>query len=405
MKEIKICKMKLSDFATVIMGQSPSSNFYNEEGKGLPFFQGVTDFSYKYPNETFWTTVAPKKAEINDVLFSVRAPVGDVNIANKKCCIGRGIAAIRSKTNQIDYLYYLLKYQSIKIQRLGTGAVYDAIKKSDLENILLDVFEDPNSQFQAGSLLVLYDDLIDTNRRRIQLSEESAGLLFREWFVYFRFPGHEKVKIVNGVPKGWERGKVKDLGDIVTGKTPSKKNASNFNGAIPFIKTPDMHQSSIIINAEESLSEIGANSQKNKYLPPWSILVSCIGTVGVVAMNLLRAQTNQQINSVIPKEDIYRYYSFFCLSRLKLLLEAVGGGSTMANVNKNKFENLDIIIPPDTILENFDKIVDPLFKHVSLLTLQNRKLAQARDLLLPRLMNGAIEVSESNIEISKEEET
>ncbi|MHA1146565.1 MAG: restriction endonuclease subunit S [Candidatus Helarchaeota archaeon] len=166
MKEIKICKMKLSDFATVIMGQSPSSNFYNEEGKGLPFFQGVTDFSYKYPNETFWTTVAPKKAEINDVLFSVRAPVGDVNIANKKCCIGRGIAAVRSKTNQIDYLYYLLKYQSIKIQRLGTGAVYDAIKKSDLENILLDVFEDPNSQFQVGSLLVLYDDLIDTNRRR-----------------------------------------------------------------------------------------------------------------------------------------------------------------------------------------------------------------------------------------------
>jgi len=189
------------------------------------------------------------------------------------------------------------------------------------------------------------------------------------------------------------------LGNVITGKTPSKRKSRFFNGDIPFVKTPDMHKSFIIIKTEESLSEVSANSQNKKYLPPWSVLVSCIGTVGVVAMNLFRSQTNQQINSVIPKKEIYRYYSFFCLSRMRLLLQAIGGGSTMSNVNKNKFENLNVIIPTDTILENFDQLVDPVFKQVALLLQQNQKLAQARDLLLPRLMNGTINVSESNIKV------
>jgi len=200
------------------------------------------------------------------------------------------------------------------------------------------------------------------------------------------------VKIVDGVPEGWKRENVKNFGEIITGKTPSKKNPRNFDGTIPLIKTPDMHKSSIVINTEESLSEIGANSQKNKYLPPWSIQVSCIGTVGVVTMNLLKAQTNQQINSVIPKNDNYRYYSYFCLSQLKLLLEAIGGGSTMANVNKSKFESLKVLIPEENILNEFYVTVDTIFKQIVILLQQNQKLAQARDLLLPRLMSGAIEV-------------
>ncbi len=293
------------------------------------------------------------------------------------------------KVNNPKFVYY--KLQTLKLNRFMGGASVPTLNRNNLDNLSVQI-PDIRIQVKIASTLSAYDDLIDTNCRRIQLLEESARLLFREWFVYFRFPGHEKVKIVDGVPEGWGKEKVKDLGSIVTGKTPSKKNARNFNGAIPFIKTPDMHQSSIIINTEESLSEIGANSQKNKYLPPWSILVSCIGTVGVVALNLIKAQTNQQINSVIPKKNIYRYYSFFCLSRLKPLLEAIGGGSTMANVNKNKFENIDVVIPPDTILENFDKIVNPIFNQVVFLLQQNYKLAQARNLLLPRLMSGEIEV-------------
>ena len=302
---------------------------------------------------------------------------------------------IHGKNNlDLIFLYYYLVQDKIlySLALNAKGSANQAnISPSDVERILIPAFN-LSSQRVIADILSAYDDLIDTNRRRIQLLEEAARILFREWFVYFRFPGHEKVKIVDGVPEGWRFAKVKDLGQIVTGKTPSKKNIRNFDGNVPFIKTPDMHQSWIILNTEETLSEIGASLQNNKYLPPWSVLVSCIGTVGVVAMNLFKSQTNQQINSVIPKNKFYRYYSFFCLSNIKPFLEAIGGGSTMANINKNKFENIKINIPSENVLAKFYQTVNPIFNQIALLIDQNQKLAQARDLLLPRLMSGEIEV-------------
>ncbi len=293
------------------------------------------------------------------------------------------------KSNCPKFVYY--KMQTLNLDRFNGGASVPTLNRNNLVNLIVQVPDIP-MQEKIADILSAYDDLIDTNHRRIQLLEEAVRLLFREWFVYFRFPGHEKVKIVDGVPEGWRFAKVKDLGQIVTGKTPSKKNIRNFDGNVPFIKTPDMHQSWIILNTEETLSEIGASLQNNKYLPPWSVLVSCIGTVGVVAMNLFKSQTNQQINSVIPKNKFYRYYSFFCLSNIKPLLEAIGGGSTMTNINKNKFENIKINIPSENVLAEFYQTVNPIFNQIALLIDQNQKLAQARDLLLPRLMSGEIEV-------------
>jgi len=299
------------------------------------------------------------------------------------------------KSNHPKFVYYKMK--TLNFERFNGGASVPTLNRNNLDNLTVQI-PDASIQEKIAGILSAYDDLIDTNRRRIQFLEESARLLFREWFVYFRFPrlggqaGHEKIKIVDGVPEGWKIAKVKDLGKIVTGKTPSKRDSRNFNGNVPFIKTPDMHQSSVILNTEETLSETGAISQNNKYLPPWSVLVSCIGTVGVVSMNLNKSQTNQQINSVIPQNKFYRYYSFFCLSSIKPLLEAIGGGSTMANINKNKFENIRIHIPAENVLSEFYETVDPIFNQIALLSIQNQKLAQARDLLLPRLMSGAIEV-------------
>ncbi|MBA7523162.1 hypothetical protein ES705_15285 [subsurface metagenome] len=293
------------------------------------------------------------------------------------------------KGNNPKFIYY--KLQTLKLNRFKRGASVPTLNRNNLDNLLVQIPDIP-IQDKIASTLSTYDGLINTNRRRIQLLEEAARFLFREWFVHFRFPGYEKEKIVDGVPEGWKVAKVKDLGQIVTGKTPSKKNMRNFNGNVPFIKTPDMHQSWIILNTEETLSETGASSQNNKHLPPWSVLVSCIGTVGVVAMNLFKSQTNQQINSVIPKNKFYRYYSFFCLLNIKPLLEAIGGGSTMANINKNKFENIKINIPAENVLVKFQQTVDPIFNQIALLLDQNQKLAQAQNLLLPRLMSGIIEV-------------
>ncbi len=250
----------------------------------------------------------------------------------------------------------------------------------------------PSQRRDLGKILSAYDDLIETNRRRIQLLEQAARLLYKEWFVHLRFPGHEHVKIKKGVPEGWEKTTIGKIGTIVTGKTPSKKNPSFYGSDVPFIKTPDMHGNAIVVTTEEMLSEEGAQSQANKTLPPRSILISCIGSVGVVAFNGIASQTNQQINAIVPHSDIIRYWTFFMAKDLKPLLDGMGGGATMANVNKSKFSSIKIVIPPRTLLEQFNGVAIPIFDQIEKLSILNNRLAKSRDLLLPRLMNGEIAV-------------
>ena len=153
-----------------------------------------------------------------------------------------------------------------------------------------------------------------------------------------------------------------------------------------------MHKNPIVIESAQYLSEKGANSQTKKYIPKDSIMVSCIGTVGVVAISAIKAQTNQQINTIIPQKDHFRYYVYFALSDLKSRLEAMGGGATMVNVNKGKFESLPIVIPSDSILQEFHEVCNPIFLQIRNLLIQNQKIKTARDIMLPRFMNGEIEV-------------
>lgn len=127
---------KLSDISTIIMGQSPEGETYNKEGKGMIFYQGRTDFGYRFPDITTYTTHPKKKALKNDILISVRAPVGDLNIAIEDCSIGRGIGALRSKIKCNSYLFYLLqKLKSHFDISDGEGTIFGSINKDDLHNI------------------------------------------------------------------------------------------------------------------------------------------------------------------------------------------------------------------------------------------------------------------------------
>ncbi|HUM48370.1 MAG TPA: restriction endonuclease subunit S, partial [Chitinophagales bacterium] len=131
-----------------------------------------------------------------------------------------------------------------------------------------------------------------------------AETLFRQWFV-------EEAK------EEWEEVPLDSLGKIICGKTPSKKVQDYFNGDIPFIKIPDMHGKTFVFDSEDSLTVAGANSQPNKTIPPKSICVSCIATVGLVVMNGKISQTNQQINSIIPSNETYRYFIYLKMVSMK----------------------------------------------------------------------------------------
>ena len=133
---------QLNDVADIIMGQSPLSQSYNKDKKGLPFYQGKTEFSDIYIKEpTVYCNSPIKVVEENDILMSVRAPVGDVNIATQKSCIGRGLASIKPKKIDYLYLFYLLKEQKSKIEKIGVGSTFKAINKNNISTLKISIVE------------------------------------------------------------------------------------------------------------------------------------------------------------------------------------------------------------------------------------------------------------------------
>ena len=385
----------------------PSQNELLEEGHCL-FLSAtnVTKDGFVFEKCQFVTEQknnALRKGQVrrNDIVLTTRGTLGNIAyysgaVPFEHVRINSGMVTIQSDNEKLlpRYLYYFLKSElfQAQVRSLQSGAAQPQLPIRDIKKIKIS-YPDPIAQDRIADTVGTYDDLIENNRRRIALLEEAANLLYREWFVHFRFPGAEHVKIVDGVPEGWFKGTVQDLGHVITGKTPSTKNPENFGSDVPFIKTPDMHASSIVLIPDEYLSETGANSQRNKTLPPHSILVACIGArLGVVSLNAKACQTNQQINAVVPSEEYFRYYGYCALKGFREKLLAIGGGATMPNVNKTKFSSMELLIPNKAILEIFHSHVEQNFEQSAILIELNHRLTQARDLLLPRLMDGRLEI-------------
>ncbi len=302
---------------------------------------------------------------------------------------------VRFNSPEIYPKFYSYYFRTSAIRK-GLSAYGGGTNISNLNQDILSGLDIPipdlPTQHKIAGILSTYDDLIENNLRRIKILEEMAQSLYREWFVNFRFPGHESVKFVDSalgqIPTGWKVKAIGDFGKIVTGKTPSKANEDFFGEDIPFLKTPDMHGQIFILRTNEYLATAGAQSQANKTLPVGSICVSCIGTIGVVSITTEPCQTNQQINSVVLEDQASREYLFFWLREAKQMLENLGSnGATMGNVNKSKFEGMKLVCPPRDLLARFHSVAEPMFEQIERLFRKIQNLRQTRDLLLPKLLS------------------
>lgn len=303
----------------------------------------------------------------------------------------------RPKDKEVDslYLYYFMQQNFIRQNMINsmTGSTGRQRVNNDVFQDLEINLPDIDVQRHIGSVLSSYDDLIENNQKRVCLLEEVAQRLYKKWFIDYRFPGHEEADYCDNLPSGWKEQPISDFGEIITGKTPSTAKEEYYGGTIPFIKIPDMHDRIYPLTTESSLTKAGADSQKNKYVPKNSIMVSCIATVGLVNIAVRDCQTNQQINTVVLKDKEDLYYAYFTLKRLKELLEGVGSnGATMTNVNKAKFGALKIIYPTKQLISKFYDFCEPIFRSIYESSLQEMKLIEARDRLLSKIMSGEIEL-------------
>ena len=333
---------------------------------------------------------------INTLCITIAANIADSSILGIEACFPDSVLGFISDPlkSDVKFVKYLFDMLQIRIKQISQGAAQDNLS---LEKIRTLRFTVPNveTQRKIATILSGYDDLIENNLKRIKILEEMAQQTYEEWFVRMRFPGYETA-VMNeetGLPEGWGKKTLIDLGKISTGKTPSTLNEDFYNGNIPFIKTPDMNGSTYVIETNQYLTKLGSDNQKGKLIEKNSLVVSCIGSAGAFALVSKPSQFNQQINAITFKREEYIFFTYCYSKSLKEKLEALGSnGATMTNVNKTKFEKIEIVLPDSQLLNKFHKIFKLNFENILNLQSQNQRLREARDLLLPRLMMGIVEV-------------
>ena len=364
-----------------------SSNIYEEYKGGAKFKNGDTIMARITPclengKTSYISSLKPDEVAFGSTEYIVLRNIQDV-----------------SDSRFVYYLSICPQIREVAIKSMVGSSGRQRVQQDVLENYCMNLPSLPTQQ-KIANILSSLDDKIEVNRRINEQLEELAQALFKSWFVDFEpFKDGEFVESELGmIPEGWKVCELKDFGQIICGKTPSKDNKDFYGGNIPFIKIPDMHNNIFVWNTTDWLSNKGDASQVNKRIPPYSICVSCIATVGLVAINTTFAHTNQQINTIIPNNAFERYYLFEQLKSMKEYIQNLGrGGTATLNVNTRLFGSIKVLRPSEKVLKEYDGVINGFFKKIELNQQEITHLTNLRDTLLPKLMSGEIDVEQFNV--------
>ena len=407
-----------------IVGSSKRVHLSDYVQQGVPFYRSkevIEISSGKNISEQLFIS-SEKYSEIkskfpvpqeNDVLITAVGTIGEILVVKDPNFYFKDgnliwLRNINFDIIDIDYLYYFFKSDLFQktIKYNNIGAVQKALTIDFLKTVKITV-PSLDNQRKLVSVLKSIDKKIQINNQINQELEAMAKTLYDYWFVQFDFPDQngKPYKSSGGkmaynqdlkreIPEGWRVETLKNFeSKIITGKTPSRANSDNFGGEIPFITIGDIRGNTFVYSTSESLTDLGASVQQNKYLPEGSLCVSCIATVGEIGFTTEWSHTNQQINSIVFEDETNRYYLYFALKNyFENANASAKTGNTFANMNKEDFSGIRIILPRNEIKNNFHKITEPYFAQIKCLQGQNQELTQLRDWLLPMLMNGQVKV-------------
>lgn len=351
--------------------------------------------------------------------------------------VGKFIAD--EKKLNISYLYYILttkQYQNILFNN-ASGSGQPNLSPAVIQSILIP-YPEYHLQCEMAKILDEISDRIIKSNAINKTLEQISQTLFKSWFVDFDpvidnaldagnpipealqsraelrqkvrnstdfkplpadiralFPAEFEETELGWVPTGWHYMPLKSFGKIICGKTPSKSNKEYYGEDYLFIKIPDMHGKVFVTNSADKLSTLGSETQIKKLVPKGSICVSCIATVGIVAINSKDCHTNQQINSIVPNSSILRNYLYFSmLGKNKIFHDLASGGSATLNMNTGVFSNILTLKPKDSVLERFQQISEHWFGRILANENEIHTLTALRDTLLPKLISGELSLED-----------
>ena len=334
---------------------------------------------------------------VGTLCITIAANIAETSILDIEACFPDSVIGFIAEPEQADarFVKYLFDADlKMRFQSFTQGAAQDNLSQAKLLSIKFPVPE-PIVQTEIADILSAYDDLIENNRCRIALLEEAARLLYREWFVHFRFPGHEHVEIINGMPERWER---RYLGDVVTTQYGHTDSASDEEVGPKFVRGTDINKRSFIDwSTVPYCPEQGLDF--NKYaLMPGDILVIRMadpGKVAFVEKSIRAVFASYLVRLKIRNlEELPPIYLFMTLmeERYQGFIGSSSGGSTRKSASAKLLTDFHFAQPPKVLLKLFIERVAPMREMITKLVDQSAGAAQARDLLLPRLMNGEIAV-------------
>lgn len=380
-------KYKIGELVEIIDGDRgknyPQQHEFSDKGYCLFLNTGnVTKGGFSFDSNQYITKeksdlLRKGKLQRHDIVYTTRGTVGNVafysdSVPYEHIRINSGMIIIRPNEDLVctEFLYQILKseYYRLYFRRYCTGSAQPQLPIKNFIMIELDI---PNLQYQhhIADVLSTYDNLIENNQKQIKLLEEAAQRLYKEWFVDLRFPGHENVKIVDGVPEGWSNVAVTDLLEIKYGKD----HKGLADGHIPAYGSGGI------------MREVNQAIYSGE-----SVLIPRKGSLNNVMLVRGEFWTIDTIFFSVPKCKNITKYVYLSLSNMDMY--AMNSGAAVPSMTVKILDGIKLLCPSPEILERFEKVTSPYFSMMDVLQTKNVSLAVARDLLLPKLMKGEIEV-------------
>lgn len=395
-------KVKLSELGEIIGGATPSTKREDYYNGGIPWItpKDLAGYNGRYIargerniSEEGLNSCSAKLMPKYSILFTSRAPIGYIAIAENEICTNQGFKSIvPNEYTDYQFLYYLLKYNKEKIEAMGSGTTFKEVSGTVMKNFEVEVPE-IEEQRAIAKILSSLDDKIEMNNYINKNLEVQAQAIFKNWFVDFEpFQNSEFADSELGrIPQGWQVESFTKYVSIHGGGTPKTQKPEYWNGKIPFFTPKDVSSSYFVFNTEKSITETGLSKCNSKLYNKGTIFVTARGTVGKVSL----AGRNMAMNQSCYALESEQYGQYFAHQLTIFMLERLSpkaSGAVFDALVTRDFDAELVLFPPIPLAHEYNRIVSPIYTQILSNIEQNQILLTIRDTLLPKLMGGEIPV-------------
>ncbi len=404
---------RLGDCLTLMSGGTPSKARNDYWGGDIPWVSCKDMKVHRiHDAEDHLTPLGAKNGTrlvpANTILFVVRGMIlareFPVALTKRTVAFNQDLKAARpADFIETEFLFHWLRANTYEILGRVDEAGHGTTRIQTDRLLSLPIAVPPLLvQRRIAGILSAYDELIENSQRRIKILEAMVRALYREWFVYFRFPGHESVPRVPSplgeIPQGWEVRAVAQAFDISGGGTPSRKEEAFWvGGTIQWYSPSDLTGAGTMFmdDSSDHITERGLAQSSARMFPARSVMLTSRATIGALAINTHPACTNQGFITCLPNERVPLYFLFHWLTENVPTFQRMASGATFKEISRGVFKTINFLQPPDELVRRFEVMTAPIAEQMLALQRQIKNLRRTRDLLLPRLLSGRIAIQEN----------